>query len=137
LQHGRRLQLDAVAVAQAEAVLQIAVAMQHRVVIRFGNAAVAQTFLELVHLGLDGEELGEGAAGFLEHRMTGVSEPVLGQVAHGQGGRFQNGAAVRLVEAPHHAQQRRLAGAVGTAQADALAIGNLPRDVVEQHAVAE
>ena len=46
-------------------------------------------------------------------------------------------ALVRLVEAGEHAQQRRLAGAVGTAQADAIAIADLPRDVIEQHAIGE
>ena len=45
--------------------------------------------------------------------------------------------AVRLVEPGHHLQQGGLAGAVRPAQADPLAIGDLPRDVVEEDAVAE
>src|SRR4029078_2007935 len=42
-----------------------------------------------------------------------------------------------LVEARHHLEQRRLAGAVRAAQADALTRRDLPRHVVEQDAVAE
>jgi hypothetical protein len=44
---------------------------------------------------------------------------------------------VGLVERGHHPQQRRLAGAVRPAQADTFAVGDLPRDVVEEHAIAE
>ena len=36
-----------------------------------------------------------------------------------------------------HAQQRGLAGAVGTAQPDAVAVADVPGDGVEQHPVAE
>ena len=39
-EHRRRLQLDAVAVAEPEAVLQVAVAMQHRLVLGFRNLRV-------------------------------------------------------------------------------------------------
>ena len=46
-------------------------------------------------------------------------------------------ARVGLVEPGQHAQQRRLAGAVRSAQADAVAVGDLPGDVVEQDAFAE
>ena len=46
-------------------------------------------------------------------------------------------AAVGLVEAGQDAQQRGLAGAVGTAQPDAVAVADVPGDGVEQHAVAE
>jgi hypothetical protein len=46
-----RLELDAVAVVQPEAILQIAVAVQHRVVLGFGNRRVAEPLLERVHLG--------------------------------------------------------------------------------------
>ena len=68
---------------------------------------------------------------FLEDGAAGVGEAVLRQVADGQRRRLEDGARVGLVEPGHHPQQRGLAGAVRAAQADALAIGDLPRDVVE------
>ena len=46
-------------------------------------------------------------------------------------------ARVGLLEPGEHLEQRRLAGAVRPAQADALAIVDLPADRVEQHAIAE
>ena len=103
----------------------------------FGNRRVAEPLLERVHLGLHRQQLAEGAGRFVEHRAAGVVEAVLRQVADGQRRRLEHGARVGLVEPGHHLEQRRLAGAVRTAQADALAIGDLPGDVVEQNAVAE
>ncbi len=46
-------------------------------------------------------------------------------------------AGVRLVEAGEHLEQRGLAGAVRPAQADTVAVADLPGDVIEQGAVAE
>ena len=122
---------------QPEAILQIAVAVQHRLVLGFGNRRVAEPLLERVHLGLHREQLAEGARRFVEDRAAGVGEAVLRQVADGQRRRLEDGARVGLVEPGHHLEQRRLAGAVRPAQADALAIRDLPRDVVEEDAVAE
>src|SRR5262249_46248136 len=68
---------------------------------------------------------------------AGVLQAVLWQVPDGQRRGREDGARIGLVQPRHHAQQRRLAGAVRSAQTDALAIGDLPRDVVEQHAIAE
>ena len=45
--------------------------------------------------------------------------------------------AVGLVEAREHLEQRGLAGAVRSAQADAIAIADLPGDVLEQGLLAE
>ena len=67
----------------------------------------------------------------------GVGEAVLRQVADRQVGRLDDAAGVRLVEPGQHLEQRRLAGAVRPAQADAIAVADLPGDVVEQRAVAE
>jgi hypothetical protein len=54
-----------------------------------------------------------------------------------QRGGFDDGARVRLFKAGHHAEQGRLAGAVRATQADALTIGDLPGDTVEEHAIAK
>ena len=70
-------------------------------------------------------------------RAARVGEAVLREVADGERGRLEDRAGIGLVDAGHHAEQRRLARAVRTAQADALAVRDLPRDVVEEHAIAE
>ena len=61
-----------------------------------------------------------------------VGEAVLGQVADGQPRRLDDGARVGLLEAGQHLEQRGLAGAVRAAQADAVAVANLPGDVFEE-----
>ena len=66
-----------------------------------------------------------------------MRQAVLRQVADGQVGRLDDAAGVRLVEPGQHLEQRRLAGAVRPAQADTIAVADLPGDVVEQRAVAE
>ena len=137
LENGPGLQLDAVAVVHAEAILQIAVAVQHLVVVGFGDRRIAQSILEGVHLGFDREQRLERARCFFEQGPPGVRQAVLGQVSDRQCGRLEDGARVRLVHAGHHLQQRGLAGTVRTAQPDPFAISDLPGDVVEQNAVAE
>ena len=57
-----------------------------------------------------------------------VREAVLRQVADRQRVGTHDAARVRLVEPGQHAQQRRLAGAVRSAQPDAIAIADLPGD---------
>ena len=136
-EHRRRLQLDAVAVAEPEAILQVAVAMQHRIVLGFRNRRIAELILDGVHLRLHRDQVGERARRLLEDGVTRVTQAVLRQVADGQRVRLEHGARIGLVDAGHHLEQRGLAGAVRSAQADAFAIGDLPRDVVEQDAVAE
>src|SRR4029079_15192637 len=78
-----------------------------------------------------------GEAGFLAQRAAGVREPVLRQIADGQPRGLDDRAAVRLVDPGEHLEERRLAGAVGAAQADALAVVDLPGEVVEQDPIAE
>src|SRR4029077_15322612 len=70
-------------------------------------------------------------AGFSTAALSGSSRPATMR------NRVLFAAALGLIPPGDHAQQRRLAGAVRAAQADALAIGDLPRHVVEEHTVAE
>ena len=51
--------------------------------------------------------------------------------------RPEDGAVVGLVEAGEHPQQRGLAGAVRAAQADPVAVADVPGHVVEEDALAE
>ena len=97
-----------------------------------GHRGVAEAVLDVVHLRLHVEQRLEGAAGLLEDGAAAVREAVLGQVADGQPGGLDHGAGVGLLEAGEHLEQRGLAGAVRAAQADAVAVANLPGDVFEE-----
>ena len=66
-----------------------------------------------------------------------MRQAVLRQVAERQRVGFLDEAGVGLVEAGEHLEQRGLAGAVRPAQADAIAIADLPGDVLEQGLLAE
>ena len=72
-----------------------------------------------------------------EHRLAdgvGVVELVaLLEVADEQPALLRDAAAVRLLEAGEHPEQRRLAVAVAADDADPLAHGDAERDVVQQH----
>ena len=65
------------------------------------------------------------------------TQAVLRQIADGQPRGLDDQAAVRLVEAGEHLEQGRLAGAVRAAEADPLAVVDLPVDGVEEDAVAK
>src|SRR5687768_14674678 len=93
--------------------------------------------LDLVHLCLDVEERLEGARRFLEHAASRVRQAVLRQVANRQAGGLDDAAGVGFVEPGQHFEQGRLAGAIRPAETDTLSVADLPRDVIEQGAVAE
>ena len=136
-QHGRDFQIDAVAVFDPEPILKRAVTLEQRVVVGRRHGAVAEALFDVVHLGLHGEQPIEGRAGFFENGAARVRQAVLREISHGQRVGLDDGAAVGLVEPGEHLEQRGLAGAVRAAQPDALAIRDLPRDVLEQDAIAE
>jgi hypothetical protein len=102
-----------------------------------GHGRVAEPMLDLVHLVFEVEERLERTAGFFEHGAAGVRQPVLRQVADCQVGRSDNAAGVGLLVARQHAEQRGFSGAVWSAQADTLAVVDLPGDAIEQDPVAE
>ena len=137
LKHRRRLEVDAVPLAEPESILEVAVAREHRVVLGFGNRLVAEPFLEAVHLGLHGQEVRKCARRLVEDGPAIVRQAILRQIADGERRRFENGARIGLVESRHHAEQRRFSGAVWPAETDAFAFGDLPGDVVEKHTIAE
>ncbi len=136
-QNGGDLQVDGVAIAHAEALLQTAVALEQGVVFARGHTRVGQPVLEVVHFRLHVEQRFERVAGLGKDGAARIGEAVLRQIAHGECGRPYHGAAVGLVEAGQHAQQGGLAGAVRPAQADAIPIADMPGDLVEQDALAE
>src|SRR5215470_9931622 len=66
-----------------------------------------------------------------------MRQAVLRKIANRHVRRFDDCAGIGLVESGEHFQKGSLAGAVGTTQADAVTVGDLPRHVVDQSAVAE
>ena len=69
-QHGRDAQVHAVAVAEAEALLQLGVAREHRIVLILRHRGVRRAVLDVVHLRLHVEQRLKRAAGLLEHRAA-------------------------------------------------------------------
>src|SRR5678815_2429026 len=101
------------------------------------DGRISELVLDVVHLGFDVEERLKSTARLFEHRAARVSEAVLWQVANRKAGWFGNRARVGLLQSSQDLEQRRLSGAVGTAQTDTLTVSDLPRHVIEQDAVAE
>ena len=136
-QDGRHPQLDRVAVADPEALLGGAVAFEQRRVGLRRHRLVGQPVLEVVHLGFQVEQRPQRLARLGEDGAAGVLQAVLRQVAEGQRRWPDHLAAVGFVEPGEDPQQRGLAGAVGPAQADPIAVADVPRHVIEEHALAE
>jgi hypothetical protein len=66
-----------------------------------------------------------------------MGQSILREVADGEQGGLDDTARVWLVEPGQHLEQGRLAGPVRAAEPDAVAITNLPGDVIEEDAIAE
>ncbi len=135
--HGGDLQVDAVAVVAPERLLQIRIAREHRFVLALGRVVVAEPFLERGDLVADVEERLERHCRFFAQGPSAVIESVLREVANRQTRGLHDRPAIDFFEARQHAEQRRLACAIGPAEADALAVVDLPRHAVEQRAIPE
>ena len=131
------LQIDAVAFEPPEALLQLAVAAQHPGMLRLVHVVVCEPIFERGDLGAHVEQRLERLPRFIEERASRVLESVLRQVADRQPCRLHDLSAVGLFEPRQHLEQRRLARAVRSAEADPLAVVDLPADGIEEDAVAE
>ena len=124
---GRRLQ--PVAAERLEAVLQLAVALGEglagRRLQRPGH--VLHLALERPHLLEPAERLDQHGAG------DGAAGHLLRQVADRRRARAAHLPAVGLLQPGQDATERGLAGAVGTDETDALAVGDAPADVAEEN----
>ena len=92
------------------------------------GAATSANSLRIVHGGLRYLARGD---------LARVRESILREITDREGRRLHDAPIVGFVEPSQHLQQRRLSGAVRSAESDALAVGDLPRDVLEQYAFAE
>jgi hypothetical protein len=70
-----------VAVGQPEAILDFAVACQHRVVFGLAQGRVAEPRFEIVHLVLEIEQRLEREAGLGDDRPAGMRQAILREVA--------------------------------------------------------
>ena len=86
---------------------------------------------------MGGEQFVEGAAGLVEEGAAGGELGLLLQQGDAGAGVQADLAVVGPVEAGQQPQQRGLADAVGTDQADALAGVQLEADVLEQRALRQ
>ena len=93
--------------------------------------------LDVVHLVPEVEERLKGAAGLLEHGATRMGEAVLREVADRQVRRRDNRARVGFLVSGQHPEQCCLAGAVGAAEADTVAVADLPRHTIEQNPITK
>ncbi len=127
-QDGRDLQIDAVALLATEGFLQLAVACEHGGVLGLVCRVVREALLERRDLGPHVEQRLEREPRLFEQRAAGVQQAVLRQVADREARRLDDEAGVGLLQPGQHLEKGRLAGAVRPAQADALAIVDLPAD---------
>ena len=118
-------------------ILHFAVARQDRVVIGLAERLIPEALFQLVHLVLEIEQRLEREARFVLHGAAAVRQPVLRQVAECQRIGLLDESVIGLVEPRKHLEQCGLAGAVRPAQADAIAVADLPRDVLEERFLAE
>ena len=123
--------LEVVAAGVLEVVLQIGVALE-RLLIR-----VAETVFELAQLGLELAKMRGRGARVLVDRAGRVLQQLLLKEPDARATRVCDVAGVRLLEPRRHPQQRRLPRAVGSDEADAVALRDPEGDVLQELAVAE
>jgi hypothetical protein len=136
-EHRRHLQVNAVALGEAEAIAQLAVAIEHLRLVILGRIRRAHALLERVHLLFHRQQRREGQRRLSEHGAPLVLQAVLREIPDREACGLDDVAGVGLVDARQHPEQGGLAGAVRPAQAHALAVVDLPGDRVEKHAIAE
>jgi hypothetical protein len=95
-----------------------------------------QRIFDAVLLFLEVEELLEGQHHLVVDRAAMVDDAVLREVPDRGACGHADGPLVRLLDAGEHAEQGGLAGAVGAAEADAIALLDVPRHVLEEDALA-
>ena len=136
-QHLRDLEVDRVAVFVTELLGQVVVFDEQRFVLAIGERFIRERVFDALHFALRVEQRRERERHLIEQSAAAVVEAVLRQIADRRHGRHVDLAAVGFVEPGEHAEERGLAGAVWSAQADAFPVGHLPGDVIEEDTFAE
>ena len=137
LEHLRHPQVDAVPLFAAEELREVVVADEERFVLAIGQRRIGQRVFDAIDFGAGVEERLKRGRRFVDERAAGMVEAILREIPDGRRGRLDDQALVGVVEPGQDAQERGLAGSVRSAQADAVAVADLPGDVFEQHAFAE
>src|SRR5262245_26239015 len=89
------------------------------------------------HVVVGGEQFIEGGTRLGEESAVRLEQRLLAQQTDAGAGMQADLAVVRAVESGQDAQQRRLAGAVGTDEADTLAGLKLETDILEERPLVE
>ncbi len=130
-------QLDAETVLAPVEVREVVIPLEEALVLAVGQPGIGQGVFDAIDFGARFKERQKGEGGLIDERASGVFEAVLRQVADGEAGRSDDEAPIGLVEPGENPQQGRLARAVWAAEADAVAVSDRPRDVVEEYPFAE
>ena len=120
-----RARLEAVAAELVEARLHLAEARDEAVDL-VGPRRVGHRVLELVQLVRDRRDLARAGHRLLEHAPAAHLADRLGEVADADATLDEHAAGVRLLLADDHAEDGRLAGAVGADEPDLLAAEDAP-----------
>src|SRR5206468_12964371 len=123
---GTRLQ--AIAAEGLEAMLQLAVPLGERLARRRLQRAG-----DLFHVALERPHFLEAAQRLDEDRAGGGAGDLLREITDRRRARAAHLPRVRLLQPGQDATERGLAGAVGTDETDALAVGDAPADVAEEN----
>ena len=125
---------DAEATAPIPLVAALAVALENPLMRSTRAVNRAHLLFELAHLFAHGEKLFKCGERFRAKSFAAMGEPILRQIAHRRAARRRDFPAIWRFAAHEHAQERRLTRPVRASKADALAVGHIPRNVLEQNA---
>src|SRR5205807_28066 len=123
--------LEPVAAESLEPVLEVAVARRQRVAL-VSVRGPAERRGDLLHLALDPPDLVEAGERLGEDRARRARRHLLGQIADRRLARAADAPSVRLLEPREEPAERRLARAVRPDEADALPVGDPPRQRAEE-----
>src|SRR5271157_1046568 len=131
VEDGANLRIEGVAVLHAEFAGDALIPVRYLRIFAGGVIEFAHLVSEVLHLLLQRAQAAEHGHAFVENRTAGELQAVLREVAVGRVLRGRDAAVVERLHAAKNLQQRRLSGAVGADQANALARRDQPIQVIE------
>ena len=136
-QHRAHLRIQVVEVMLLQRVAHQAEAIRNDGVLRTCRVEVREFVAQVVHLAVHRQRLVKDRQALLEDGLAAHDQTVLRQVADGHSLAAVQLAAVKLLNAREHLQQRALAGAVTAHQAGALVRRDQPVGAFKQQFVSE